>query len=101
MELKGRWSADAVKAELSVQDLPLQTLDPDLGGEFAAASRWRASPISPVSARFSLLHPGAGLRAPELWQGRWQPGSLRLDSASTTVQARLDGTRLRLCRRSS
>ena len=96
VELKGRWSADAVKAELSVQDLPLQTLDPDLGGEFAGSLTVEGKPNQPkVSARFSLLQPSvAGLQAPELWQGRWQPGSLRLDSASTTVQARLDGTRL-------
>ena len=35
-----------------------------------------------------------GLQAPELWQGQWQPGSLRLASASTEVVARLKGNRL-------
>ena len=100
VELQGRWSAGAVKAELSVQDLPLQIIDPSLGGEFAGSLTVEGKPNQPkVSARFSLLQPSvAGLQAPELWQGRWQPGSLRLDSASTTVQARLDGTRLQIGR---
>ena len=96
VELQGRWSADAVKAELSVQDLPLQTLDPDLGGEFAGSLTVEGKPNQPkLSARFSLLQPSvAGLQAPELWQGRWQPGSLRLSSASTQVVARLKDNRL-------
>jgi len=96
LELNGRWSADAVKAELSVQDLPLQTLDPDLGGEFAGSLTVEGKPNQPkLSARFSLLQPSvAGLQAPELWQGRWQPGSLRLSSASTQVVARLKDNRL-------
>ena len=96
VELQGRWSAAGIKAELSVQDLPLQTLDPDLGGEFAGSLTVEGKPNQPkVAARFSLLQPSvAGLQAPELWQGSWQPGSLRLSSASTQVVARLKDNRL-------
>ena len=100
VELQGRWVAGAIKAELSVDDLPLQILHPDLGGEMAGSLLVEGKPNQPkLSARFSLLQPSfAGLQAPELWQGRWQPGSLQLSSASTEVVARLKGSRLQSLR---
>jgi translocation and assembly module TamB len=96
VEFKGRWTATGLNAELSIQDLPLQSLDPNFGGEFAGTFKLDDKPDQPkFSARFSLLQPSVGgLQAPELWQGQWQPGSLRLASASTEVVARLKGNRL-------
>ena len=96
VKLQGRWSDAGLKAELSIEDLPLQRLDPELGGELAGRLNVEGKAKQPkVSARFSLLQPSvAGLQSPELWQGRWQPGSLRLSSASTQVVARLKDNRL-------
>ena len=96
VELKGRWTATGLNAELNIQDLPLQSLDPNFGGEFEGTFKLDDKPDQPkFSARFSLLQPSVGgLQAPELWQGQWQPGSLRLTSTSTEVIARLKGNRL-------
>jgi len=96
VELQGRWADGGIKAELSVQDFPLQNLDPDWGGEMAGTLMIEGQPKQPkLSARFSLLQPSvAGLQAPELWQGNWQPGTLRLTSASTELVAQFKGNQL-------
>ena len=104
LRLQGHWQAQpgkplqqgALQLQAQLDAMPLSALNPALQGSVSARVEVGGTAAEPKpSARFTLQQPGAmGLRSAETWQGSWQPAQLQLSSASTRIEAQLNGGEL-------